>query len=137
MLFASTIWAVVEARFDFWQLLPRLWVWLILAIWLLPPVTNRLALGPPAVPREGVLPLAGAVVLVVLLGIVTAFNHPYDRPGQLDQRAVSEFGSIGVHSVTTTISASTVTAIVRACRRQRSCDGPSVRQISQHEPSSV
>ncbi|MBB5510382.1 membrane-bound PQQ-dependent dehydrogenase, glucose/quinate/shikimate family [Paraburkholderia atlantica] len=85
VLFASTIWAVVEARFDFWQLLPRLWVWVVLAIWLLlPPVSKRLALGPPGVPREGVLPLAGAVVLVVLLGIVTAFNHPYDHPGQLE-----------------------------------------------------
>ncbi|WP_176111664.1 hypothetical protein [Paraburkholderia youngii] len=54
VLFASTIWAAVEARFDFWQLLPRLWVWVVLAIWLLlPPVSKRLALGPPAAPREG------------------------------------------------------------------------------------
>ncbi|CAB3676345.1 glucose/quinate/shikimate family membrane-bound PQQ-dependent dehydrogenase [Paraburkholderia rhynchosiae] len=88
ILFGSTIWAVVEARFDFWQLLPRLWVWLVLALWLLlPPVTRKLVFGPPAAHREGVVPLAAAVLLTVLLGIVTAFNHPYDHAGTLASTA--------------------------------------------------
>ncbi|MFM0493856.1 hypothetical protein PQQ70_07425 [Paraburkholderia caledonica] len=88
ILFGSTIWAVVEARFDFWQLLPRLWVWLVLALWLLlPPVTRKLVFGPPAAHREGVVPLTAAVILTVLLGLVTAFNHPYDRAGTLASTA--------------------------------------------------
>jgi quinoprotein glucose dehydrogenase len=90
ILFGSTIWAVVEARFDFWQLLPRLWVWLVLALWLLlPPVTRKLVFGPPAAHREGVVPLTAAVVLTVLLGLVTAFNHPYDRAGTLASTAAT------------------------------------------------
>ncbi|MDQ0624792.1 MULTISPECIES: glucose/quinate/shikimate family membrane-bound PQQ-dependent dehydrogenase [Paraburkholderia] len=90
VLFGSTIWAVTEARFDFWQLLPRLWVWLVLALWLLlPPVAGKLVFGPPAAHREGVVPLAAAVIVTVLLGIGTAFNHPYDRPGTLASTAAA------------------------------------------------
>jgi len=90
ILFGSTIWAVAEARFDFWQLLPRLWVWLVLALWLLlPPVTRKLVFGPPAAHREGVVPLAAAVIVTVLLGIGTAFNHPYDHPGTLASTAAT------------------------------------------------
>ena len=85
VLFGSTVWAVTEARFDFWQLLPRLWVWLVLGLWLLlPPVTRGLVFGPPGAHRQGALPLAAAVVLTVLLGIGTAFNHPYDHAGSIE-----------------------------------------------------
>ncbi|SAL54994.1 outer membrane protein assembly factor BamB family protein [Caballeronia humi] len=90
VLFASTIWAVAEARFDFWQLLPRLGVWVVLALWLLIPVVHRGALfGPPATPRAARTPLAAATVLAVLLGIVTSFYDPHDRPGRIDLSAAS------------------------------------------------
>lgn len=53
VLFGSTIWAIAEARFDFLQLLPRLWVWLLLALWLLwPTVAGKLVFGPPGCTSE-------------------------------------------------------------------------------------
>lgn len=53
VLFGSTIWAVVEVRFDFWQLMPRLWIWVLLAIRLLIPLVHRGALfGPPSTARR-------------------------------------------------------------------------------------
>jgi quinoprotein glucose dehydrogenase len=84
ILFASVIWAVVEARFDFWQLLPRLWLWLVLGLWLLlPAVTRKLVFGPPSTLRECIVPLTAAIVLTVLLGLVTPFNHPYNHAGEI------------------------------------------------------
>lgn len=88
VLFGSTIWAVAEARFDFWQLLPRLGLWVVLALWLLIPAVHRGALfGPPTTPRAGRTPLAAATVLAVLLGIGTSLVDPHDRPGRLDLAA--------------------------------------------------
>ncbi|WP_250536245.1 glucose/quinate/shikimate family membrane-bound PQQ-dependent dehydrogenase [Caballeronia sp. AZ10_KS36] len=85
VLFGSTIWAVFEARFDFWQLLPRLWIWVLLAVWLLIPYVHRGALfGPPSTARAARVPLAAAIVLTVLLGIGTYFTDPHDRAGSID-----------------------------------------------------
>ena len=41
LLFATLVWSVVEVKFDWWQLLPRLDIWFAAAIWLLLPFVDR------------------------------------------------------------------------------------------------
>ncbi|GLU34977.1 PQQ-binding-like beta-propeller repeat protein [Trinickia caryophylli] len=36
-LFGSTVWAVAEVGFDWWPLVPRLWIWWLLGLWMLAP----------------------------------------------------------------------------------------------------
>jgi quinoprotein glucose dehydrogenase len=91
VLFGSTIWAVFEVHFDFWQLLPRIWIWLLLAIWLLIPWVNRGAhFGPPPTVRAASTPLAAAIVLALLLGVVTYFIDPHDQPGRIDVEVAAD-----------------------------------------------
>ncbi|WP_250510935.1 glucose/quinate/shikimate family membrane-bound PQQ-dependent dehydrogenase [Caballeronia sp. GACF4] len=90
-LFASTIWAVFEVKFDFWQLMPRLWIWLLLALWLLIPFVHRGALfGPPSTARAARVPLAAAVILTLLLGAGTYFQDFHDRPGRIDVNVAAD-----------------------------------------------
>ncbi|SDI09547.1 quinoprotein glucose dehydrogenase, partial [Janthinobacterium sp. YR213] len=46
LLFATLIWSVIEVKFDWWQLLPRLDIWFAAAVWLLLPFIDR-RLDPP------------------------------------------------------------------------------------------
>src|SRR4030095_9190827 len=40
-LLGSLAWAIAEVGFDWWQLVPRVDLWLVLGAWLLLPVLNR------------------------------------------------------------------------------------------------
>ncbi|MDR5759969.1 glucose/quinate/shikimate family membrane-bound PQQ-dependent dehydrogenase [Caballeronia sp. LZ035] len=91
VLFGSTLWAVFEVHFDFWQLMPRLWVWLVLAIWLLIPFVHRGALfGPPSTVRAARTPLAAAIILTLLLGAGSWFRDPHDLSGRIDVEAAAD-----------------------------------------------
>ncbi|SDI10809.1 quinoprotein glucose dehydrogenase, partial [Janthinobacterium sp. YR213] len=46
LLTATLIWSVIEVKFDWWQLLPRLDIWFAAAVWLLLPFIDR-RLDPP------------------------------------------------------------------------------------------
>ncbi len=64
-----------EVKFDFWQLMPRLWIWLLI------PFVHRGALfGPPATARGARMPLAAAVIIVLALGA----GNPHDLAGRID-----------------------------------------------------
>ena len=41
LLAATLIWSIVEVKFDWWQLLPRLDIWFAAAVWLLLPFVGR------------------------------------------------------------------------------------------------
>ncbi|MGN2243170.1 glucose/quinate/shikimate family membrane-bound PQQ-dependent dehydrogenase [Frateuria sp. GZRR33] len=91
VVLASTVWAVVEVRLDWWQLLPRLDVWFILALWLWLPFVNR-RLGPVdaahrAVPdgslRGGRWALGISVAIALVVGVVSLFRSPHDHPGEV------------------------------------------------------
>ena len=111
VLIASTVWALVEVRLDWWQLLPRLDVWFVLALWLwLPFVNGRLGRSaaernaPGRAGAERTAPVAGtlrsgrwaigvAVVLTALVGIVSLFRSPHDHPGAVAQASMDAAGT--------------------------------------------
>ena len=87
LLFATLIWSVIEVKFDWWQLLPRLDIWFAAAVWLLLPFVDR-RLDPPltagAKPRyAGKSALAAAVVLTAAVGVFSLFQDYYTLHGEV------------------------------------------------------
>ena len=41
LLAATLVWSIIEVKFDWWQLLPRLDIWFAAAVWLLLPFVGR------------------------------------------------------------------------------------------------
>ena len=78
VLVATLAWAIWEAGFDWWQLVPRGGIVLLLALWLLTPlVRNRFE--PPA----SATPLDIAVLLALVAAGYAAFTDPKDLAGRL------------------------------------------------------
>ena len=78
LLFTTLIWSVIEVKFDWWQLLPRLDIWFAAAVWLLLPFIDR-RLDPPlaagAKPRDAAKSaLAAAVVATAAVGVFSLFQ---------------------------------------------------------------
>ncbi|WP_219117696.1 membrane-bound PQQ-dependent dehydrogenase, glucose/quinate/shikimate family [Janthinobacterium sp. UMAB-56] len=87
LLFATLIWSVIEVKFDWWQLLPRLDIWFAAAVWLLLPFVDR-RLDPPLMagtkPRDaGKSALAAAVVLTAVVGVYSLFQDYYTLHGDV------------------------------------------------------
>lgn len=82
MLFTSTLWAFWEVGLDWWQLVPRLALWVVLGLLLLLPWIRRALPG-------GQTPLATPALLVALLvaavaALVSQFSgHPGEIKGEL------------------------------------------------------
>ncbi|HEY9133126.1 MAG TPA: glucose/quinate/shikimate family membrane-bound PQQ-dependent dehydrogenase [Dyella sp.] len=97
ILFGTTIWSVAEVRFDGWQLVPRLAVWVILAMWLLLPWIRRRL--PPAVgtwrqPGAGMLGAAiGAALIVGAIGYFTDYRTLAGSVPEASMLAVGDDGS--------------------------------------------
>ncbi|MCC8393833.1 glucose/quinate/shikimate family membrane-bound PQQ-dependent dehydrogenase [Paraburkholderia sp. MMS20-SJTR3] len=88
-LLASTVWALVEVKLDWWQLLPRLDVWFIMGLWLLLPfVRNRLG-APDDEKRNGGVALGGALIVSAAVGVVSLFTNPHGVTGQLERTGTS------------------------------------------------
>jgi quinoprotein glucose dehydrogenase len=85
MLAVTTIWSIAEVGFDWWQLVPRLDVWVVVAIALLLPwVRNKLV----APSKTATVALSASTALaVVVLGISLATDY-HDRPGQIAESSV-------------------------------------------------
>ena len=96
VLFGSTVWALVEVRLDWWQLLPRLDLWFALGLWLyLPFVNRRLRVvqdGRDAKLRGGRWTLGGALVIATVVGVVALLQHTHDYPGEF---AASRMAAVG------------------------------------------
>ena len=85
LLFATLIWSVIEVKFDWWQLLPRLDIWFAAAVWLLLPFVSR-RLAPPAAAKQGQLgrtALSAAVALTVVAGVIALFQDYHDLHGDV------------------------------------------------------
>ena len=86
LLFATLVWSVIEVKFDWWQLLPRLDIWFAAAVWLLLPfVSRRLAPADGAAKRQqaGKTALSAAVALTVVAGVIALFQDYHDLHGDV------------------------------------------------------
>lgn len=95
VMFASTLWALVEVRLDWWQLLPRLDVWFALGVWLLLPFVHRRLRGegvPATHLRGGRLALGGALLLSLVVGVIALFQQPHDQPGEVAAASMDATG---------------------------------------------
>ncbi|GAN53731.1 glucose/quinate/shikimate family membrane-bound PQQ-dependent dehydrogenase [Tanticharoenia sakaeratensis] len=81
----SLIWAVAEAGFDFWSLVPRGDVIVILGIWLLLPFITR----PLAANRATIAPLAASVALAIVVVLFSITQDPYSFDGNLPTQIVN------------------------------------------------
>ncbi|GAJ27589.1 PQQ-dependent membrane-bound glucose dehydrogenase [Acidomonas methanolica] len=75
----SLIWAIAEAGFDFWSLVPRGDVIVIVGIWLLLPFIRR----PLGATRATIVPLGASLVLAVLVVAFSLTQDPYSLDGTL------------------------------------------------------
>ncbi|MCC7699235.1 membrane-bound PQQ-dependent dehydrogenase, glucose/quinate/shikimate family [Janthinobacterium sp. EB271-G4-7A] len=85
LLLATLIWSVIEVKFDWWQLLPRLDIWFAAAVWLLLPFVSR-RLAPPAAAKQGQAgktALSAAVALTVIAGVIALFQDYHDLHGDV------------------------------------------------------
>ena len=85
-LIVSVIWAVLEVRFDWWQLLPRLDIWFVAAIWLLLPFVNRRlrhADGSAGTSDTGRTALMASAVVTLLVGAFALTQDYHDLHGEV------------------------------------------------------
>ncbi|HEX8479806.1 MAG TPA: membrane-bound PQQ-dependent dehydrogenase, glucose/quinate/shikimate family, partial [Telluria sp.] len=82
LLLATLVWSLVEVRFDWWQLLPRLDIWFAAGIWLLLPFVSR-RLAPPSGKDAGRAALFASVAVTALVGIVALFQDYHDLHGEV------------------------------------------------------
>ena len=85
LLLATLIWSLIEVKFDWWQLLPRLDIWFAAAVWLLLPFVSR-RLAPAAAAKHGhagKTALSAAVALTVIAGVIALFQDYHDLHGDV------------------------------------------------------
>ncbi|HEX5126974.1 MAG TPA: glucose/quinate/shikimate family membrane-bound PQQ-dependent dehydrogenase [Rhodocyclaceae bacterium] len=84
VLLATVVWAVAEVQFDWWQLVPRISLWFLIALWLLTPwIADAFYTDAKLKFRSITWPLWFVVVITIVVGLIGAFSDYYDRPGQL------------------------------------------------------
>lgn len=87
LLFATLVWSVVEVKFDWWQLLPRLDIWFAAAVWLLLPfVDRRLGTLDSSYTKKreaGKTALLAAVVATLAVGVFALFQDYYTLHGDV------------------------------------------------------
>jgi quinoprotein glucose dehydrogenase len=83
ILLATVAWSVIEVRFDWWQLLPRLDIWFAAAVWLLLPFVNRRLGAQPAGTDGGRVALLGSAAITLLVGGVALFQDYHDLHGEV------------------------------------------------------
>ncbi|AOX20140.1 glucose/quinate/shikimate family membrane-bound PQQ-dependent dehydrogenase [Kozakia baliensis] len=89
VILGSLIWAIGEVGIDFWSLVPRGDIIVVLGIWLLLPfVTRQIPAG-----RAATLPLAASVALAIVVVLVAFVQDPSDKVGNLPTDKVADAGA--------------------------------------------
>ncbi|HBZ06815.1 MAG TPA: membrane-bound PQQ-dependent dehydrogenase, glucose/quinate/shikimate family [Massilia sp.] len=81
ILVVTVAWSLVEVRFDWWQLLPRLDIWFAAAVWLLLPFVDRRLDKPAEGADAGRKALIASAVVTLLVGVVALFQDYHDLHG--------------------------------------------------------
>lgn len=80
ILVLSTGWAVWEVGFDWWQLVPRLWVWFVIGLVLFLPWIRK-TLNPN---RQSITFLVTSLLITTTVGITSLFTSPRQITGQIN-----------------------------------------------------
>jgi len=91
VLAATVIWSVYEVRFDWWQTVPRIALWLALGLYLLLPWLNRKLGGGEA--TNGNTAVAIAITLALIVPGIGLFTDYDDYAGELPVVRMSASGS--------------------------------------------
>lgn len=92
LLAATLVWSIIEVKFDWWQLLPRLDIWFAAAVWLLLPfVGRRLERADAATaPRDsGKKALLTAVLATLLVGVFALFQDYHNLHGEVSNESMA------------------------------------------------
>ena len=94
ILLGTAIWSVVEVRFDWWQLVPRLAVWFALGLWLVMPwISRRLLVVDGPASRGGIWPVWLALVVSLVIGGVGYFSDYHTLAGSVPETNMAAVGS--------------------------------------------
>lgn len=88
LLLGTLIWSLVEVRFDWWQLLPRLDIWFAAGVWLLFPFVNR-RLAPAQGTDIGKSALFAAVAVTAVVGVASLFVEYHDLHGDVPAESMA------------------------------------------------
>jgi quinoprotein glucose dehydrogenase len=89
ILIATVVWSVIEVKFDWWQLLPRLDIWFAAAVWLLLPFVDRRLGKAPAGADAGRKALFASAAITLLVGVVALFQDYHDLHGEVPQESMA------------------------------------------------
>lgn len=82
MLLLSGVWALWEVGLNWWQLVPRLWVWFVIGLILLLPWWRKPLTGDGQTKKMTLLPIS--VGLIAVLGVASLFNSPGVLKGNIN-----------------------------------------------------
>ncbi|MFK3740845.1 membrane-bound PQQ-dependent dehydrogenase, glucose/quinate/shikimate family [Massilia sp. TN1-12] len=92
ILVLTVVWSVIEVKFDWWQLLPRLDIWFAAAVWLLLPFVDRRLGKEEGGADMGRKALFGAVAVTALVGVVALFQDYHDMHGDVPEANMAATG---------------------------------------------
>ncbi|SFS19319.1 quinoprotein glucose dehydrogenase [Dyella sp. OK004] len=93
VLLGTVLWSVWEVRFDWWQLVPRVAVWLALGLWLLLPWVSRRLVVTDARPAlrwaDRTWLLWGAMGVTAVIGVLAYFTDYYTLKGEVPEASMA------------------------------------------------
>ncbi len=94
---AALLWALWEAGFDWWALMPRGGIIILLGLWLcMPWVTRRLDDRLAELPaRKHTVPLVASVAIAIVVAVISMFNDPHDVGGSLPTEVLAQTPDLG------------------------------------------
>jgi quinoprotein glucose dehydrogenase len=93
----SLVWALWETGLDWWALMPRGGITIVLGIWLaMPWIVRRLRRdGEDVRPWRGAAPLAASIAVAIIIAVVSMFMTPHSIAGTLPTDAVVQNANLG------------------------------------------
>lgn len=92
ILILTVVWSLIEVKFDWWQLLPRLDIWFAAAVWLLLPFIDRRLGKEEGAADMGRKALFGSVAVTLLVGVVALFQDYHDMHGEVPEENMAATG---------------------------------------------